>query len=222
MEAREDCSPISSLFHSSCLPNFFSCLFYTPLLFPWNSPSFSRPPRFLPRMQFPCIFAPFFTSYIFPSCHRLAGLFGRESAKKRTYLSRLLIVLGLTREAEGKARWLLFEIERENLIVVKGDCSVVCFVCTLFINVFTLLALYYLGGKLELIEIFDIFFYFFLFTYRDKYGITTIRFTRISQSINCKLNLTYRILTRIRYEVHNEIKKRKKKREEENLTLKLS
>lgn len=57
----------------SCLPNFFSCLFYTPLLFPWNSPSFSRPPRFLPRMQFPCIFAPFFTSHIFPSCHRLAG-----------------------------------------------------------------------------------------------------------------------------------------------------
>lgn len=53
---------------------------------------------------------------------------------------------------------------------MKGDCGTVCFVCT-FYQVCTLVGfVFYLDGKLELIEIFDIF--FFLFTYHDKYEIT--------------------------------------------------
>lgn len=109
---------------------FFLSILHAAPLFPWNSPSFSRPPLSLPPahaipIHICAVLYELHFSLLSSSCR----LFGRESAKKRTYLSRLLIVSGLTREAEGKTRWLLFEIERENLIVAKGDCRGLYLLC---------------------------------------------------------------------------------------------
>lgn len=84
--------PFFSLFFCSCL--FYAApvsmkfaLFLVATLSP------------LPRMQFPCIFALFFTRYIFPSCHRLAGYSTRDTAGTKKPTSRqFLIAACLARE----------------------------------------------------------------------------------------------------------------------------
>lgn len=51
---------------------------------------------------------------------------------------------------------------------MKEDCGAVCFVCT-FYQVCTLVGfVFYLDGKLELIEIFDIFFFYSLIMISTK------------------------------------------------------
>lgn len=89
-----------SLFHSSCLPNFFflSILHAAPL--PMEFTLFlaatTLPPAHAIPMHICAVLYELHFSLLSSSCR----LFGRESAKKRTYLSRLLIASGLTREGK--------------------------------------------------------------------------------------------------------------------------